>query len=123
MKEENEGRPMGQVIKIDETRIRDHLGEMVRGTVEETLNAIVQVRDRGRAHPGTPKGFGDILHTPDRYTGQAHLDQRFLDRRFSAPVALDHGRLKDLLAPVPLPTVDERYQRREYQIGYRRTAV
>jgi len=31
--------PMGQVIQIDEARIRDHLGEMVRGTVEETLNA------------------------------------------------------------------------------------
>jgi putative transposase len=41
MKEENEGRPMGQVIKIDEGRIRDHLGEMVRGTVEETLNAML----------------------------------------------------------------------------------
>ena len=41
MKEENEGRPMGQVIKIDEARIRDHLGEMVRGTVEETLNATL----------------------------------------------------------------------------------
>jgi hypothetical protein len=32
-------KPMGQVIQIDEARIRDHLGEMVRGTVEETLNA------------------------------------------------------------------------------------
>ena len=29
-------KPMGQVIQIDEARIRDHLGEMVRGTVEET---------------------------------------------------------------------------------------
>src|SRR5919205_168103 len=28
---------MGQVIQIDEARIRDHLGEMVRGTVEEAL--------------------------------------------------------------------------------------
>jgi putative transposase len=28
---------MGQVIQIDE----DHLGEMVRGTVEETLNAML----------------------------------------------------------------------------------
>ena len=28
MKEENEGRPMGQVMKIDEGRIRDQLGEM-----------------------------------------------------------------------------------------------
>ena len=41
MKEENEGRPMGQVIKIDEARIRDYLGEMVRGKVEETLNAML----------------------------------------------------------------------------------
>jgi putative transposase len=32
-------KPMGQVIQIDEARIRDHLGEMVRGTVEEMLDA------------------------------------------------------------------------------------
>src|SRR3954468_11255230 len=36
----NDEKPMGQVIQIDEARIRDHLGEMVRGTVEETLNAM-----------------------------------------------------------------------------------
>ena len=34
--------PMGQVIQIDEARIRDHLGEIVRGTVEETLNALLE---------------------------------------------------------------------------------
>ena len=34
-------KPLGQVIQIDEARIRDHLGEMVRGTVEETLNAML----------------------------------------------------------------------------------
>ncbi len=34
-------KPMCQVIQIDEARIRDHLGEMVRGTVEETLNAML----------------------------------------------------------------------------------
>ena len=39
MSDEN---PMGQVIQIDEARIRDHLGEMVRGTVEETLNAMLE---------------------------------------------------------------------------------
>jgi putative transposase len=32
---------MGQIIQIDEARIRDHLGEMVRGTVEEALNAML----------------------------------------------------------------------------------
>src|SRR5712672_3706292 len=36
----NDEKPMGQVIQIDEARIREHLGEMVRGTVEETLNAM-----------------------------------------------------------------------------------
>lgn len=30
-----------KVIQIDESAIKDHLGEMVRGTVEETLNAML----------------------------------------------------------------------------------
>ena len=46
-------KPMGQVIQIDEARIGDHLGELVRGTVEETLNAMLdaeadQLRGAGR---------------------------------------------------------------------------
>jgi Transposase, Mutator family len=43
MKEQpmSDEKPMGQVIQIDEARIRDHLGEMARGTVEETLNAML----------------------------------------------------------------------------------
>jgi transposase-like protein len=40
MNEKNET-GMGEVIQIDEARIRDHLGEMVRGTVEEALNAML----------------------------------------------------------------------------------
>lgn len=32
MTDEIKGTDMGQVIQIDEARIRDHLGEMVRGT-------------------------------------------------------------------------------------------
>jgi len=40
MDDRTESKPMGQVIQIDEARIRDHLGEMVRGTVEEALNAM-----------------------------------------------------------------------------------
>jgi hypothetical protein len=39
-------KPMGQVIQIDEARIRDHLGEMVRGTVEETLDAVLDAEVR-----------------------------------------------------------------------------
>ena len=41
MDEKNE-KVMGEVIQIDEGGIRDHLGEMVRGTVEEALNAMLE---------------------------------------------------------------------------------
>ena len=33
--------PLEQVIKIDDERIRDHLDRVVRGSVEETLNALL----------------------------------------------------------------------------------
>ena len=46
MSDEAKAGPMGQVIRIDEGRIRDHLGEMVWGTVEEVLWGT-------RASPGT----------------------------------------------------------------------
>ena len=62
MKEENEGRPMGQVIKIDEARIRDHLGEMVRGTVEETLNAMLA--SPSSAKPATRPRFHAAANRP-----------------------------------------------------------
>ena len=41
MSDDEKGEEMGQVIQIDEARIKDHLGEMVRGTVEEALNAML----------------------------------------------------------------------------------
>ena len=44
-------KPMGQVIQFDEARIRDHLGEMVRGTVEETLNAMLDARQTSFVAP------------------------------------------------------------------------
>ncbi len=41
MDENEKPKAMGQVIQIDGARIRDHLGQMVRGTVEEALNAML----------------------------------------------------------------------------------
>ena len=41
MSDNDQGEQMGQVIQIDEGRIKDHLGEIVWGTVEETLNAML----------------------------------------------------------------------------------
>ena len=48
MSDENGVKAMGQVIQIDEARIRDHLGEMVRGTVEETLERIPVMFEHSR---------------------------------------------------------------------------
>jgi len=33
--------PLNNVITIDDERIKDHLDRVVRGTVEETLNALL----------------------------------------------------------------------------------
>ncbi len=41
MEEDKEAPGVGNVIRIDEERIRDHLGRIVRGTVEDTLNALL----------------------------------------------------------------------------------
>ena len=41
MIDDGEGQDMSHVIRIDESRIKDHLGEMVRGTVEGALNAML----------------------------------------------------------------------------------
>ena len=43
MSDEIKGEEMGHLIQIDEARIQDNLGEMVRGTVEEALNAVLGV--------------------------------------------------------------------------------
>jgi putative transposase len=67
MSEDDGLKAMGQVIQIDEARIRDHLGEMVRGTVEETLNALLDAEaDRlcGICPPWRPRrspGSREIL--------------------------------------------------------------
>ena len=40
MSNNSETKTLGKAIHIDEAQIHDHLGEPVRGTVEETLNAM-----------------------------------------------------------------------------------
>ena len=37
--------PMGEVIQIDQTLVQKHLSEVVRATVEETLNAMLEVTE------------------------------------------------------------------------------
>ncbi len=39
--EEDSTKALGNVIRIDDERIQDHLKHVVRGSVEETLNALL----------------------------------------------------------------------------------
>ena len=74
MTDKQKGDEMGQVIQIDEARIKDHLGEMVRGTVEEALNAMLDAEadqlcgagryERSDGRQDTRAGsYGRSLHT------------------------------------------------------------
>ena len=42
MKKDSTKSREGKIIQINEEQIKDHLGEMVRGTVEETLNGMLE---------------------------------------------------------------------------------
>ena len=54
---ENTPSPLGNVISIDDERIKSHLDRVVRGTVEETLNALLEgcamVAQRGKSQSTT----------------------------------------------------------------------
>ena len=52
MEADSRGTDLGNVIRIDDERVRDHLGRIVRGTVEETLLSRVIV-DVGLLRPRT----------------------------------------------------------------------
>ena len=59
MDNNEKAKPMGQVIQIDEARIRDYLGELVRGTVEETLNAMLDAELCGAGRYECTEGRND----------------------------------------------------------------
>ena len=74
MSEEKAEVALDNVIRIDDTRIRDHLGEMVRVTVEESLNAMLDAEadrlcgaaryERSEGRQDTRAGSYDrLLHT------------------------------------------------------------
>ena len=60
MEEDSRGSTLGNVIRIDDERVREHLGRIVRGTVEETLKAMQEAEaDRlcnGVATSGRTRG-------------------------------------------------------------------
>jgi putative transposase len=103
MSDEN---PMGQVIQIDEARIRDHLGEMVRGTVEETLNAMLDAE-------------ADQLCGAGRYErSQARQDTRAgsYDRTLQTSAGEVNLKIPKLRRQTFETAIIERYRRRESSV-------
>jgi putative transposase len=106
MTEETKDVPMGQVIQIDEARIKDHLGEMVRGTVEEALNGLLDAE-------------------ADRLCGAARYE-RSEGRRDTRAGSYDralHTKAGEVMLKVPKlrrqtfeTAIIERYQRRESSV-------
>jgi len=96
----------GNLIQIDEGQVKDHLGEMVRDTVEETLNAMLDAE-------------ADILCNAKRYehtegrkdTRAGHYQRTFHTK--AGEVKLKMPKLRTL----PFETaIIGRYQRRESSV-------
>ena len=106
MDEKPETRPMGQVIQIDEARIRDHLGEMVRGTVEEALNAMLD------AEADRLCGAGRYERSEARKDTRAGSYERSLETR-AGQVSLKIPKLRRQTFET---AIIERYRRRESSV-------
>ena len=106
MKEDQRSKAMGQVIQIDEARIRDHLGEMVRGTVEDALNAMLD------AEADRLCGAGKYERSAGRRDRRAGSYERSLDTN-AGPVKLKMPKLRQQTFET---AIIERYQRRESSV-------
>lgn len=106
VKIDDELRPVAGVIKIDERQIQDHLGELVRRSVEETLNELLD------AEADELCGAKRYERTDARQDTRAGSYQRKLLTR-AGEVELKVPRLRHL----PLETqIIERYRRRESSV-------
>jgi Transposase DDE domain group 1 len=88
MEENSRGTELGNVIRIDDERVRDHLGRIVRGTVEETLNAMLEAEaDRGCAMRAATSGRRRIGYLLKRPVGRPPLTVRRYYASFSYQAA------------------------------------
>src|SRR5579863_10729 len=99
-------KPLGDVIAINEGVIKDHLNKVVKTTVEETLNALL---DAEADHLCGAKRYE---HSPDRVDTRAGHYERQLHTK-AGKVTLKMPKLRKL----PFGTaIIERYQRREISV-------
>ena len=97
---------LSQVIKIDEGQIQQHLGEMVRSTVEETLNAMLDAE-------------ADHLCNAQRYEHtEARTDQRagHYKRKLHTKAGEVELKVPKLRKATFETAIIERYRRRESSV-------
>jgi transposase-like protein len=97
---------LNRVIEIDERKLEDHLGHIVRGTVEDTLNALLD------AEADTLCGAGRYQRSSARRDTRAGSYQRKLETK-AGEVTLKVPKLRTL----PFESaIIERYRRREASV-------
>lgn len=106
MTDDDDGKEMSNVIRIDEARIKDHLGEMVRGTVEEALNAMLD------AEADRLCGAGRYERNEGRQDTRAGSYERSLHTK-AGEVKLKMPKLRRQTFET---AIIERYQRRESSV-------
>lgn len=99
-------RTLNKVVQIDDRRIQDHLGELVRGTVEETLNTMLDAE--ADALCGTQR----YERSPDRIDTRAGNYERKLHTK-AGEVNLKVPKLRRQTFET---AIIERYRRREASI-------
>ncbi len=96
----------GNIISIDENQISDRLGEMVRGTVEETLNAMLDAEAEAQI------GAGRYERNDERLDTRAGHYERKLDTK-AGRVNLKVPKLRKMTFETQ---IIERYKRRESSV-------
>ena len=99
-------KPLSRVISIDEGRVRDHLGEMVRSSVEETLNGLLD------AEADRLCNASKYSRSPDRTDTRAGHYERKLHTK-AGEVTLKMPKLRQQTFET---AIIERYRRREASV-------
>src|SRR5262249_11181883 len=105
--------PLNNVITIDDERIKNHLDRVVRGSVEETLNALLDAE-------------ADRLCNVQRYErSAARRDTRagHYERKLQSKAGEVRLKVPKLRAQTFETAIIERYRRRERSVGEARIEV
>ena len=103
---EDSTRGLSNVIRIDDERIQDHLGKIVRGSVEETLNALLEAE-------------ADRLCNAERYErSEARQDTRAgsYERKLQTRAGEVNLKVPKLRRQTFETAIIERYRRREASV-------